>query len=181
MKKLYKLGLIVGRFQPLHKGHEYMIRTSLNLCEKTIVFIGSSQEFNTSKNPFSWQYRYELIRKVFNKYIRRKKLYIYPLPDMGYGNSSKWGDYVLSTCFTHTNKYPDLYISGKEAIRSEWLNNVDINVLSLSKDTIEISATECREILLQNNYEKFKNCIPKKLYKEYNYMREVLNEVSNNS
>ena len=51
MSKPFSLGIMVGRFQTLHIGHEQMIRTGLELCDEVGIFIGSSQESGTEKNP----------------------------------------------------------------------------------------------------------------------------------
>ena len=37
----YKVGLLVGRFQPFHKGHLHLIEKSLNLVDMLVVGIGS--------------------------------------------------------------------------------------------------------------------------------------------
>ena len=50
--KPFALGILVGRFQVVHAGHEQMIRTAMALCDRVGIFIGSSQESGTSKNPF---------------------------------------------------------------------------------------------------------------------------------
>ena len=52
MKK-YKTGLVLGRFQTFHKGHEYIINKALEICDKVLVFIGSSDKSGTIENPFS--------------------------------------------------------------------------------------------------------------------------------
>jgi NadR type nicotinamide-nucleotide adenylyltransferase len=41
----YRNALVVGKFSPLHKGHEYIIRTALQECEKLFVFSYSNPEF----------------------------------------------------------------------------------------------------------------------------------------
>lgn len=38
MKK-YNSGLVIGKFYPFHKGHEYLIRTALKRCKKVTVII----------------------------------------------------------------------------------------------------------------------------------------------
>lgn len=45
MKKFHR-GLIVGKFAPLHKGHEYLINTALEQCEKLYIFSYSNPEFS---------------------------------------------------------------------------------------------------------------------------------------
>ena len=44
--KQYKLGMVCGRFSHIHKGHELIINKSIELCEKTLILVGSSQEIN---------------------------------------------------------------------------------------------------------------------------------------
>ena len=60
MRCLYRIGLIVGRFQILHRGHEEMVRKALDLCDKVVVYISSSQEAGTEKNPFSYSVRAQI-------------------------------------------------------------------------------------------------------------------------
>lgn len=50
--KQFKKGLILGRFQTLHKGHEYIIDKALDLCEEVLILIGSSDKSGTIENPF---------------------------------------------------------------------------------------------------------------------------------
>lgn len=42
MRYRYKKGLVIGRFQPFHKGHTYLILKSLEFCEKIVIAIGSA-------------------------------------------------------------------------------------------------------------------------------------------
>ena len=49
--KPYNSGIIVGRFQTFHNGHKDMIDRAVELCEEVGIFIGSSQESGTFKNP----------------------------------------------------------------------------------------------------------------------------------
>lgn len=44
MKK-FQRGLIIGKFSPLHLGHELLINTALELCEQIVVFSYSQPEF----------------------------------------------------------------------------------------------------------------------------------------
>ena len=60
--KPFSLGILVGRFQALHTGHEQMIHTALALCDRVGIFVGSSQESGTANNPFSYETREGLLR-----------------------------------------------------------------------------------------------------------------------
>ena len=174
-QKPYKLGLIVGRFQVFHKGHEAMIRKSIELCEKTLIFIGSAQESMTQKNPFSYEFRREIISDVFWEELFDGKIIIRPLNDIGVGNTSSWGAYVLS-CAEHECKMtPDLLVSGREGRRVTWFDaeNVDISELYLPK-TIDISATEMRENILQDNRTFWQSYTSPKLWGKYSKMRSII-------
>jgi NadR type nicotinamide-nucleotide adenylyltransferase len=45
MKK-YRTGLVVGKFSPLHKGHELLIQAAIDQCEKVVVISYSNPEFS---------------------------------------------------------------------------------------------------------------------------------------
>ena len=116
MEKAYSLGIMVGRFQTLHIGHTQMIRKAIELCDEVGIFIGSSQEFGTAKNPFSYEMRKALICDIFGESVK-----VFPLPDIGVGNVPEWGEYVLKNVFDNFSQFPDLFISGKEERRAVWL------------------------------------------------------------
>lgn len=41
----YRKGLVVGKFSPLHAGHEHLIATALDLCEKLVIITYSNPRF----------------------------------------------------------------------------------------------------------------------------------------
>lgn len=66
---LYKTGLIIGRFQPFHKGHLYLIKKALKEVESLIIGVGSVNRTNNN-NPFNFQIR----KKHLETSLKRKKL-----------------------------------------------------------------------------------------------------------
>lgn len=46
MRKLHRLGLVVGKFSPLHRGHEYLIEQAISRCEDVLVLGYSKPEFH---------------------------------------------------------------------------------------------------------------------------------------
>lgn len=56
----YKTGLIIGRFQPFHIGHAYLIQQTLIQCDAVIIGIGSANVEN-SDNPWSFEARKEMV------------------------------------------------------------------------------------------------------------------------
>jgi nicotinamide-nucleotide adenylyltransferase len=51
VKKKYKKAYIIGRFQPFHKGHLYLIQEALKVADKAIIGIGSANVINHD-NPY---------------------------------------------------------------------------------------------------------------------------------
>ncbi len=177
-KKPYKLGILVGRFQTLHSGHIDMISRAAELCDKVGVFVGSSDESGTSKNPFSYETREDMLKTVFGDGI-----FVYPLPDIGVGNNSAWGDYVLKNVVGRFGEMPDLLVSGKEARRISWFDSVEgasIAELYIPK-TIDISATEMRDFLLEDDIDGWEKYTDPRLWHKYERLRqEVLKSKNNN-
>ena len=76
-----KIGLVVGRFQPFHKGHLYLIKKALNEADKIIIVIGSSN-IHDENNPLSYRTRVEMIKKVIaEESLKDKVLKVIPSPD----------------------------------------------------------------------------------------------------
>lgn len=175
--KPYELGIIVGRFQTFHLGHQDMIDKAAELCSTVGVFIGSSQEAGTEKNPFSYELRKSLLESVYGDRIN-----IFPLPDIGVGNTSKWGDYVLDNVMRRFGRQADIFISGKEERRLDWLGSaagLGIAEMYIPK-SIKISASELREHFIKGDAEAWRQFTDKRLWHRFDELRGiVLNSYKN--
>lgn len=60
-------GLLVGRFQPFHKGHEYVIRQILEENDEVVIAIGSAQLSYTLENPLTAGERVYIIHENLKK------------------------------------------------------------------------------------------------------------------
>lgn len=69
----YRHGLAVMRAQPLHIGHEKVIRDMLAKCGKVTIILGSIQEQGTARNPFSYTERKQMIKKRVRCRNRKQK------------------------------------------------------------------------------------------------------------
>lgn len=100
MKKKYQVGLFVGRFQPFHKGHLWLINKSLQLINSLIIGIGSIN-VNNNDNLFSFEERKKMIEKVAEKdpafakatADEEKIIKIVPLED--FNNDDLWFNHTL--------------------------------------------------------------------------------------
>jgi nicotinamide-nucleotide adenylyltransferase len=55
--------LVLGRFQPLHLGHVFMMERAASAASRLIIGIGSSNRHGTMDNPFSADERERMIRE----------------------------------------------------------------------------------------------------------------------
>ena len=76
-------GLLVGRFQPFHKGHAAVVAAIRHQRpdEELILAIGSAQESYTPENPFSARERFEMILAALRE-SRTDGCLVVPLPDV---------------------------------------------------------------------------------------------------
>lgn len=61
--------LVVGRFQPFHRGHAALIEQALAQHGDVVVAIGSSQAHHTQRDPFTAEERTEMIRAAFGESV----------------------------------------------------------------------------------------------------------------
>ncbi|MDI9645728.1 MAG: nicotinamide-nucleotide adenylyltransferase [Archaeoglobales archaeon] len=87
-------GFFIGRFQPYHLGHHYVIQHILEKVDELIIGIGSAQESHTLENPFTAGERIVMISRALDEIGTKKKVYIIPLEDI-YRNSL-WVAHVCS-------------------------------------------------------------------------------------
>lgn len=92
MKK-YKTGIVIGRFQPFHNGHKYLIKKALEFCEEIIIGIGSSN-VSDDTNPYSFVKRKSFVKEfVKNENIGSQVKKIIAIPD--HPNDDVWLSNVL--------------------------------------------------------------------------------------
>lgn len=169
--KPFRLGILVGRFQTLHTGHEDMINKAVSVCDKVGIFVGSSQESGNNKNPFTYEKRAELLKTVFGDSIE-----VYPLPDIYVGNNSKWGEYVLKSVYERFRMYPDLFVTGRESRRVDWFDSeAGRNVAELYiPKTVDISASEMRSFLINDEFDEWKKYTHPLLWEKYEELRDIV-------
>ncbi|MEM3852174.1 MAG: nicotinamide-nucleotide adenylyltransferase [Methanomassiliicoccales archaeon] len=88
-------GLIVGRFQPFHLGHESAVMEVLSQCEEIVIAIGSAQYSHTQENPFTASERYEMIYAAMQDRNLQGRVHIVPVNDIH--QNVLWVQHVRST------------------------------------------------------------------------------------
>ncbi len=79
----------IGRFQPLHLGHQSVIDQALELSKHVVVMVGSANIPISYKNPWTYEDREEMIRSSYEVETNEGKLFIRPLDDVLY-DDNRW-------------------------------------------------------------------------------------------
>jgi len=80
---MYDLLVFIGRFQPLHAGHQEVIERARELSKNVLVLVGSAGVARSTRNPFTYEERRGLIKTVFPDVL------IAPIHDHTY-NDAAW-------------------------------------------------------------------------------------------
>lgn len=176
----YDTGLIVGRFQTFHKGHQRLIDTGLMLCDRLLILVGSSQECGTERNPLNIRTRIDMVRTVYpTKNYPTDRIMLYALSDMTDENDIRpeWGRYLLSNVDRYIYKAPELMIYGNDEARSRWFDVEDIKDTSefiVNRGSLPISATMLRELMVRNDRREWMKWVDPRLHKMYDVLRDEL-------
>ena len=176
MRVVYDTGLIVGRFQTFHKGHQSLVETGLKLCDRVLILVGSSQESGTERNPFDIITRMNVISSIYSD---KERIQIHALPDLTNENdiTADWGRYVLKNVDRYIYKAPELMIYGNDEARSRWFDTEDIKNTAefiMPRSRIPISATMLRDMMVKDERREWMKWVDPKIHKMYDNLRAEL-------
>ena len=174
--KPYDVGLICGRFQTFHKGHEKLVETGMLLCDRLLILIGSSQECGTERNPLNINTRTKMLKMVYGD---NPNIMIYALPDLSNENDIRpeWGRYLLQNADRYIFKNPDVMIYGNDESRSAWFDKADLKNTTeviINRNELPISATMLRQYMVEDNRKAWMELVNPKLHKMYDEIRREL-------
>lgn len=94
MPKKYHTALIVGRFQPFHKGHLHLFQEALSLADTITVALGSAYSKDLDSNPLSFAVRKQMIKKVIAEEGWQDRVTkIVPSPD--FPDDKSWAETLI--------------------------------------------------------------------------------------
>lgn len=118
MSYRYHIGVFIGRFQPFHQGHEFIIRQGLKSCRQIVLMMGSVYRARSVKNPFTFEERVALIKQALPDVIER--IHIEPIEDTMYREQA-WIDAIRTAAKRHTNSNNIALISHDKDASSYYL------------------------------------------------------------
>ena len=123
------LTVFIGRFSPFHNGHAAVIRRALQNSKSVLILIGSSGQARTTKNPFTFAERRQMIMDWFDaEKLDWTKLIVEPLHDHMY-NDAAWIAEVQQLVYDASWRFhkagripasPKVYLTGANRDRSTW-------------------------------------------------------------
>jgi len=158
MKKQGDVALFIGRFQPFHHGHVYVINNIFKEFKKIKIAIGSSQLSNTCINPFTSTERKKfLISALKSRNYPSKNYEIFEIPDIF--NAEKWVNHVVSIVGDF-----DIVFSNSDWIRILFQQK-DFNIgkkITIFKK--KYNGTNIRKLICKND-KNWRNLVPKEVIK----------------
>ncbi len=178
--KAYDCGMICGRFQTFHIGHESLVETGLKLCDRVLILVGSAQEAGTERNPYDLATRIDMLKAIYGD---GNNIMMHGLADLTDENDIRpeWGRYLLDNVDRYIYKAPELMIYGNDEARSRWFDPEDIRDTSefiVNRGRIPISATMVREAMVFDERKKWMSMVNPRLHKMYGRLRDELMSVS---
>lgn len=85
--------LLVGRFQPPHRGHLHALRAASRRYDAVFVAVGSAQRSHELRNPFTVGERFEMLQAALAE-ARLRNVQLFPVPDIH--RHAAWAGYVAS-------------------------------------------------------------------------------------
>ena len=149
-------GLMMGRFQPFHKGHLELVKQILDQCDEVIIAITSAQFNYLEKDPFTAGERIEMIHNSLKEAnLDLEKCFVISIENQF--NIATWASY-LKSALPHFDKvysgndYVSMLLadSGIEVVKPEFLHREQFN------------ATKIRSMIISD--ENWKESVPNAVY-----------------
>lgn len=86
------VGIFIGRFQPFHLGHQFIVEQALKKQDQLILILGSANAEPSLKNPFTVEERQALIRANLEFFLppaALSRVHLMAVPDFP-GEDQRW-------------------------------------------------------------------------------------------
>lgn len=120
-----EFAVVIGRFQPPHRGHIYLLKEARKLCQKVIVVVGSTNQARDTRNPWTFEERSQMLAHALGfattHDMERHGYLVTPSQDIPY-NEQAWVRHI------------QLVVSSIVALHSMLPPRVKIKLVGLKKD-----------------------------------------------
>lgn len=166
-EKIYNCGVVVGRFSPIHIGHEHLINIALGKCKRVVLIVTSKGNID-EKNPYDLEFRISLIKKIYRDQVNNGNLIITTFTENQKLDTS-YGDSILRIVKEVANIDTDYIIYGSDkdiskCFSKEAISNIHYDIID--RNDIPVSATAIRKALKENNNILLEKYLNSKIYNE---------------
>lgn len=193
-----KLGVILSRCQPLHKGHVDMINKALKENDKVLFIIGSANKYSTIRNPFNINMRIKMYNSALKLITNPDRLEYMPLSDLSIDEkipkqdnisksidtinvNNEWGLYLYYNIVAKTGeKTFSFYYNDDTSLVLDWFPEYIRNRITIisSYRIDNISSSEIRQAILNNDNDYIKKCIPYYKDKDIEILKDKYKEIT---
>lgn len=168
--KQYDLIVYIGRFQPFHNAHEYIVRTAQQMADNVLILIGSSNVARSIKNPFTADERYRMIANTLSDFDNEDGS-IQFINDYVY-DDNLWIEQVGTVVnnYAGPRQFKKIGVIGHDKDHSSFYLNsfpqwdfIGVSAYPEKGDTID--ATQIRQLLYTSKYHFIKGVVSKETYK----------------
>lgn len=141
------IAVLIGRFQPFHRGHAALLHRALSTAPRVVIVIGSSFHARSAKNPFTWQERAAMIQATLSEGDSQRVSFV-ALRD--YYEDRRWAEAVRKKVGEAAQGAAKIALIGhfKDA-SSYYLNHFPQWQLLAAENERNIDATAIRRILFE--------------------------------
>lgn len=188
-----KWGVFIGRMQPVHNGHLFLIKKALEENDRVLILLGSSNKRGTIRNPLDYISRKHLLEFALEEdnEIDKKRITISTLPDWTMesdkDSDKTWGRYLYYNIVSRIEcKQFSLYYSDDASILDDWFEGIEvrqhINYRCIGREHIfdGLSATKIRQALLDENKEYVERYCPDIVARNFGLLSKIYKEVVDN-
>ena len=176
-----KVGVILSRSQPLHKGHIEMINKALSENDQVLFVIGSADKSCTERNPFSISCRINMLKLALDYVVDKTRVNLITLKDLSSDNSipkqsnkdgsvddallvnKEWGMYLFYNIVNAIGQKDfTFYYNDDSSLVSAWFPNFIWGRITLNSSfrLDNISSSTIRDAMHNKDKEYLKKCLP---------------------
>ena len=176
-----KVGVILSRCQPLHKGHIEMINKALAENDKVLFIIGSADKYGTERNPFSRSYRINMFKQALDFVDDESRVSFITLRDLSSDDNipkqdnkagvvdnaslvnNEWGMYLYYNIVNAIGQKDfTFYYNDDSSLVSAWFPDFIWNRITLSSSfrLDNISSSAIRSAIRDGDKDYLRKCLP---------------------
>lgn len=171
-EKKYNCGILVGRFLPMHIGHESLVNMSLKKCNKLVIVVTSD-----GKGIYSVDYVVHLIKKIFKYEIEKGNIIVKSFLE-NKKIDINYGAYIIRYVENIVGCKVDYIIYGSDKDINKCFSKDILKKIycdKIDRDKIPISATYIRRYLKENNIKLLKKYLNPAIYDEIEVLKNIIN------